>query len=134
MTARTKELARRHFEVINARDRAGFVELHADDIAHHGPDGTVTGVEKFADHDFGLFDTVPDLTFVVEEVFGTENRATARFMLRGTDEGELFGVEPTGEQFELTSTSVFHVEDGQIVEIWTEADRLGLLEQLGALD
>ncbi|RKS75908.1 putative ester cyclase [Haloarcula quadrata] len=109
-------------------------KLHTDDVSHHGPNGTVTGVKKFADHDFGLFDAVPDLTYAVEESFGGENWAVARFTLHGTHEAELFGIKPTGEEFELSSMSIFHLEDGQIAEIWTEADRLGLLEQFGILD
>jgi predicted ester cyclase len=41
-------------------------------------------------------------------------------------------MRPTGEEVTITGISIFHFENGQIVEIWQEGDYLGLLGQLKA--
>ena len=40
---------------------------------------------------------------------------------------------PTGRPVTMTAISIFRVENGKIVECWSERDRLGRLHQLGVL-
>jgi predicted ester cyclase len=50
-----------------------------------------------------------------------------------TESGAFQGIPPTGKEATLTSTDIYRIVDGKIVEQWTEADMLGLMQQLGVI-
>jgi predicted ester cyclase len=54
-----------------------------------------------------------------------------RFTARGTHQGELMGVAPTGREVTLAGINIFRVQDGKIIERWGRTDDLGFLQQLG---
>ena len=54
-----------------------------------------------------------------------------RFTARGTHQGELLGVAPTGREVTLAGINIFRVQDGKLVERWGRTDDLGFLQQLG---
>lgn len=41
------------------------------------------------------------------------------------------GIPATGKEATVTSTDIYRIVNGKIVEQWTEADMLGLMQQLG---
>jgi predicted ester cyclase len=43
------------------------------------------------------------------------------------------GVAPTGNPVAWSELHAYRVHDGMIVEIWTEADFLGIMVQIGAV-
>jgi predicted ester cyclase len=49
------------------------------------------------------------------------------------DSGEFAGQPPSGKQLRWESIRIFRFEDGLIAETWAMQDRLGLMEQLGAV-
>ena len=54
-----------------------------------------------------------------------------RFTARGTHQGELLGVPPTGREVSLARINILRIQDGQLVERWGRTDDLGFLQQLG---
>lgn len=128
-----EELVRRHFETVNERNRDAFVALHADDIVVHSGDSEVHGIEAVVEYSWTQLDAFPDLTETVETVVVEEGMVAVRVRLTGTHEGDLFGIEPTGETVDVTSMALFRVDDGEIVEMWNHPDKYGILEQLGVL-
>jgi predicted ester cyclase len=40
---------------------------------------------------------------------------------------------PTGKSITMTGIELFRIENGQIAELWGEANLLGLMQQLGIL-
>ena len=52
---------------------------------------------------------------------------------RGTHTGEFMGIAPTGNQVTWTETHIVRMANGQVVEHWVDADRLGLMQQLGVI-
>jgi predicted ester cyclase len=54
-----------------------------------------------------------------------------RFTARGTHQGELLGVAPTGREVVLAGINIFRVQDGKVVERWGPHRRSGFLQQLG---
>jgi predicted ester cyclase len=56
-----------------------------------------------------------------------------RKVFHGTHRGELMGIAPTGRAVQIEVIDIVRVRDGQIVDHWNVVDRLGLLQQLGAL-
>lgn len=57
-----------------------------------------------------------------------------RLAATGThDSGPFAGVAPSGRRLRWESIRIFRFEDGKIAETWAMQDRLGLMEQLGAV-
>jgi steroid delta-isomerase-like uncharacterized protein len=75
----------------------------------------------------------PDLERKLEDVVAEGDRVVARWSARGTHNGDFNGMPPTGKVADSSGITIFRVEDGRIVEEWSESDMLGLLQQLGAI-
>jgi SnoaL-like polyketide cyclase len=52
---------------------------------------------------------------------------------RGTHVGEFMGIAPTGKPVSFNAVDVVRISGGKIVERWSQADNLALLQQLGAV-
>jgi steroid delta-isomerase-like uncharacterized protein len=134
MATENELLVRRFFEEFcNGRRAEVADEIVADDYVSHGPhappaegpDGVRTRV--------GLYQESVDGHWDVQEVFSAGDRVVARWVGRGTHQGELMGARPTGRPIEVEAISVFRIADGKIAEEWTVWDALGLLQQVGAV-
>jgi len=53
--------------------------------------------------------------------------------MRGTHQGELMGIPPTGKQVTMTGMTIHRIVSGKIVEDWVVADFLGMMQQLGTI-
>jgi predicted ester cyclase len=69
----------------------------------------------------------------VENLVAEGDKVASHWTLRGTHQGDLMGMPPTGKQVTLTVTEIDRFEAGKCVETWADADMLGFLQQLGAL-
>lgn len=128
------ELVRRAFDALNERDWDGFVDLHSEDAVLHAGGDEIRGVDAITDAEFAYFDAFPDLEMSLDAVHEAGATVAARWTVSGTHEGEFRGVEPTGEDVEFSTIGLFRVSGGTVSEVWIEADQLGLLEQIGALE
>jgi steroid delta-isomerase-like uncharacterized protein len=73
----------------------------------------------------------PDWHSRLEVLIAEGDLVAERFTARGTHQGELLGVPPTGHQVTLAGINIFRVQDGKLLERWGRTDDLGLLQQLG---
>ena len=73
----------------------------------------------------------PDVTMVVDEQIAEGDSVVTRWTARGTHEGELFGMSPTGKQATVTGITINRINNGKLVEARTNWDTLGLMQQLG---
>jgi steroid delta-isomerase-like uncharacterized protein len=79
-----------------------------------------------------LFTAMPDLRFVLHDVFATETRVVTRWTLTGTITGEGFlGVAPKGQKIEFDGIDIWTVKDGQLHEHWDQFDWPRVFVQLG---
>lgn len=76
----------------------------------------------------------PDLAVTTEDLIAEDDRVLTRYTLEGTHEGEFMGIEPTGAEVEVEGMSIGRIEDGKVVEGWTNMDVLGMLVQLGVVE
>ncbi len=51
-----------------------------------------------------------------------------------THKGDLMGMSPSGRRVTWTELHAYRVEAGQITEVWSEADFMGVMVQLGAVN
>jgi predicted ester cyclase len=76
----------------------------------------------------------PDLRATVVDVVGSGEKMCFRVRYEGTQDGEMLGVPPTGQKVTWESIDIVRFDaDGALFEHWGLLDRLGVLEQLGAL-
>lgn len=94
--------------------------------APDGPEGMRAAAAMFRT---ALPDWRSDLDMLVAE----DDTVVELFTARGTHDGELMGVAPTGATIVLAGINVFRIAEGRIVERWGRLDEAGLLRQLGLL-
>lgn len=111
-------------------------ETVTDDFVSHNtavPEA-IRGAEAYKELISTYRTAMPDMSLEVEETIVEGDRVAIRFSVRGTHEGELMGIEPTGVETEGEGLVVAHFEDGKVAEVWEYADQLGLLQQLGVVE
>lgn len=109
-------------------------EVYAPSFTHHGPadpeERTPEGVKQFV----GIYrDAFPDLDTTVEDVISEGDTVVYRWTARGTHQGDLMGVAPTGNGVTITGITIERFSGGRIVEEWNNFDRLGMMQQLGVV-
>jgi predicted ester cyclase len=106
----------------------------ASDVVHHaGIFVDEIGRDALKEDLAALLAAFPDARFTADVIVATEDRAAVRWTGRGTHEGELQSLAPTGLPVVFTGINVYRIACGQIVEGWSEPDALGLLRQLGVV-
>jgi steroid delta-isomerase-like uncharacterized protein len=127
--------ARRVLDEVFNRGRLDLAaELYSADCVGHDPADPEDrrGVKAMQDKAQLYRDAMSDLELTVEDVFATGDRAVARWTARGTHDGDLAGIAPTGNRIETTGISIDRFDDdGRIVEEWDQWDNAGMLTQLG---
>ena len=73
----------------------------------------------------------PDCYHVIEDQLADADNVVTRVTFKGTHQGPLMGIPPTGRQIAMGGISWFRIANGLIAEEWTFFDRLGLMVQLG---
>jgi steroid delta-isomerase-like uncharacterized protein len=94
--------------------------------------GEVRGVETVKENIAWFRNVFPDLTCTIEDQVAEGDKVVSRWTLRGTHQGEFFGVPATGERVEMGGIQIDRFEGGKIVEERAEFDLLGAMQQLGA--
>ena len=96
--------------------------------------GEVRGTQTVKENIVWFRNAFPDLRCTVEEQVAEGDRVVSRWTLRGTHEGDFFGVAPTGNRVEFTGIQIDRFdESGKIVEERAEFDLLGAMRQMGAI-
>jgi predicted ester cyclase len=90
--------------------------------------------EEVAEHYQQLLRGFPDLQVTIEDDLIAEgDRVVARLTLMGTHAGPFAGRSGSGQLVCWSSIRIYRVAGGKVVETWAMQDRLGLLQQLGAV-
>lgn len=128
-----KERVRAYFDVLEQHTDGAVADLEeyvADDVVNHNPVssddveiGDTHGIAAFRRHLEALTTAFPDLRIDVQDMLGEDDRVAVRFVLRGTHEGTLMGIEPTGREITLSVIAIYRFDDGKIAERWGEASR-----------
>lgn len=136
MSEQNKRLARRAIdEVWNQGNVHSLRELAASDIVVHtsGAPGDIHGHEGLTQFFSGLRSAFPDLHFTIADQVAEGDRVVTRWEARGTHQGDFQGIPPTGKQCAITGIDIDRFADDKVVECWTNADFLSLMQQLGVV-
>ena len=102
--------------------------IHDRDLADH-----LRGAELYRTLAAGTREAFPDATFSINDIFESGDKVALRWTMTGTHEGTVLGIEPTLQEVSIDALEINRFEDGQLIETWTQADELKLMEQLGGL-
>ena len=90
--------------------------------------------EEVAGHYRQLLTGFPDLQVTIEDQLIAEaDMVVARLTLMGTHTGPFAGRPGSGHLACWSSIRIYRVADGKVVQTWAMQDRLGLLQQVGAI-
>jgi steroid delta-isomerase-like uncharacterized protein len=134
MSEQNKAVVRRYNDEFWGKgDEALADELFGDNLVDHDPPGQdlPPGREGMKQALRNFRTAFPDLETNAEHVIAEGDFVVLRWNARGTHQGELMGIQPTGKQVTLRGIDILRIENGTIVERWAEYDNLGLLQQLG---
>jgi steroid delta-isomerase-like uncharacterized protein len=111
-------------------------ELFTEDFVDHDPDdpdGRVSGVNGAMEEVGVYISAFPDMRVSVDDLFAEGDRVAVRGTLRGTHGGSLAGIPASGKAVSVPAIQTFRLVDGKIAEAWLSIDRLGMLQQIGAI-
>ena len=132
-SAENQELTRRVFEEMwNDQQRDLIDELYSEDLRSHGFGAEEGDLQTYKEWFDLITNAFPDIEFEVGEIFSDGEMVATTWTASGTHEGELMGIEPTGNASTVTGISVSRVEDGKIVEAWMNFDSLKMMQNIGA--
>ena len=136
MLAQNKAVSKRYLEAWNARDLDAFDQIVASDAEDHdpqnpfpelrGPEGARRGAEIYQS-------AFSDGRFDVEQQFAEGDFVITRWTARGTNDGGLMGMPPTGKSVACAGITIDRIAGGKIAESWTCWDTLGMMQQLGVV-
>ena len=130
---------------------AEVVQRHIEDVWHEGnldalnelftSDHTVVGIpnaresvdsEEHRGFVAAMREAFPDLHYEydADEIVADETGAAVSWTATGTHEGELMGIEPTGNEMSVRGVMIAYVEDDKIERLDVVWDEFGMFQQL----
>jgi predicted ester cyclase len=97
-----------------------------------GPQGE-RGPGGFRDTIERLRAGVPDIHFTLDEVLAEGDGVAVRWTWRGTQSGPFREFAPSHKAVTTAGIALYHLRHGKIVSAALQADRLGVLQQIGVL-
>jgi steroid delta-isomerase-like uncharacterized protein len=133
MSEENKTLVCRSWEIVNQHNPDLIDGIYGTDFVWHEPDQDIRGSEEARQFVTMFFDAFPDLNVTVEDEIAEGDKVVTRWTIRGTHQGDLEGIAPTGKQIVLQGITIHRIEGDKIVEEWERYDNLGLMQQLGVV-
>jgi steroid delta-isomerase-like uncharacterized protein len=135
MSEENKAVARRFYEAWSEGNLDALDELVAADAVDHdayNPHGQ-EGLEG-AKKTIAMYrEAFPDTSFEIEDQLAEGDKVVTRWTATGTHEGELMGMQPTGRKATITGITIDRIEDGKVIEGWTNWDTLAMMQSIGAI-
>lgn len=133
---RRLEVVRRFVERYkNQQDWDAVDDFVIEDCKVHIPlPGLPSGREGLRINGRTMCTAFPDVK-VEREFFVTEgDLVVERALAEAHHTGPLMGLSPTGRPVRWTELHAYRVREGRICEVWSEADFMGVMAQLGAVE
>ncbi len=73
----------------------------------------------------------PDMRATVDDLIESGDKVVTRYTVRGTHEGNLMEIPPTGKTAEISGISIVRFQDGKALEEYSLTDMMAMFQQLG---
>lgn len=91
----------------------------------------IHGREGYRENVRMVREAFPDMDVTLHDVIAEGDGVVTHYTITGTHDGPLMGIEPTGAEIEFSGMAIARIEDGKLVEDWSQVDLYGLMGQLG---
>lgn len=116
----------------NDHDSEAIVETFAENGTYTDPTVPEVSGDAIGEYARGVWQAFPDLSFDVEQLTPTdEGTVLLQLVMRGTHDGPLEDLPPTGETIALPATDIIEVADNGITSVRGYFDTRTMMEQLG---
>jgi steroid delta-isomerase-like uncharacterized protein len=135
-TEQNKALARQMIEeVFNRGNVSRADEFMAPDFVEREelPPGLPPGREGVKQLTAAMRNAFPDFKATIDDIVAEGDKVVLRQTWSGTHKGEFMGVPPTGKHVSFQVIDIIRFAGGKCVEHWGQMDRMGLMQQLGAI-
>jgi predicted ester cyclase len=114
----------------NAGDVDGYLSMYDSSLVHHGLGSE--SLDEGGNRAFyeSLSAGFPGCQLIIDDMLGEEDRVAVRLHFSGEHEGEFLGVAPTQRPVRVDAHTTLKFKDGHVVERWTTADLMGLMNQI----
>jgi steroid delta-isomerase-like uncharacterized protein len=130
-----KEATQRIWELIENDELDALDEVLAEDVVLRQPgQEEIRGIDGYKESIQTYTKAFPDITIDVHDMFADDDVVITHFTLSGTHEGELEGIEATGNTVENSGMTINRFEDGKAVEDINYWDNLDFFQQLGVME
>ncbi|KAF2992278.1 ester cyclase [Methylocystis sp. MJC1] len=117
-------------DCLNPRRLDRLTDYLSDDFAgangERGPQGFRQTVER-------MVTAFPHLRFELEDLFAAGDKVCLRWRFEAAHLGPLAGVAATGKVAVQQGIAIYQASDGKLTRAWLQVDRLGVLQQIGAV-
>jgi steroid delta-isomerase-like uncharacterized protein len=127
-----KAIVRRVYDLFNRREIGAMYELYASSCIFHMSHGDMS-VKQCWEFDSMLMSAFPDVNLNIEDMVAEGDKVAFRVTMKGTHQGEFWGIAPTGNKVEFTSVDFVKILAGKWVEFWSTSDNLRFMQQLGVV-
>lgn len=114
-------------------DKTAYLELYDTQAVLHGYAGVEPGLASITQFYQGFWAALPDCQLTLDNLVSEGDKVACSFVVRGTHQGDLMGIPPTGKPINLTGCTILRFANGKCVERWSQADFMGMLQQLGVM-
>ena len=135
MSEENKALIQRFVEEASNKGNLDVAdEVYSPNFVYHEPTGPVErGPEHVKNFVNMYLSAFPDGRTTIENLVAEGYRVAYRWTYRGTHQGELMDIPPTGREVTITGITIDRISGAKIEEEWNNFDQLGLLQQLGVV-
>ena len=114
-----------------------FDELCASTFSYHDP-ALPTGLnaQGYKQLVTAMRKAFPDLQVTIDDLIADQDQVAVRLTLRGTHMNDLvtaMHIPATGKQVTESVIALIRFTGGKAAEVWSQADTLGFLQQLGVI-
>lgn len=128
-----KQAAIKIMEMLDKRDLDGVCAASRRKVLRLDPEPEDVNGYRAAMSDLA-FASFPDSRFQTDDIIAEGNKVVVRHHFTGTHSGAKFqGTAPSKKKATAHATVTYRFQDGKPVELWLNADFLGLLTQIGAI-
>lgn len=132
-----KAVVRRFFEEFVSKGNLAVADEvvgpDVDHVTHGAPPGTPLGPEG-AKKRLPIFrNAFPDFRITIEDMVAEKDKVATRLTFRGTHKGEFQGIPSTNRPVTFSWYLIDRIAGGKIVERLGLFDRMGLMQQIGAV-